>query len=163
MHFTADAALLGPQGFEKTGLGERVATLFVKAFGKSTLGLAYGLGFAEALIAPAMPSTTARAGGIFMPIMSSLSQNAGSLPGLPTAYSVKQLSSLRDKVCSSAMLLKLTPKSLIPSLLLSLVVKLASHVVLAACMYVLKEPHMYFVRCVSELCLWNAARHRTET
>lgn len=28
------------QGFEKTGLGERVATLFVKAFGKSTLGLA---------------------------------------------------------------------------------------------------------------------------
>lgn len=69
------------QGFEKTGLGERVATLFVKAFGKSTLGLAYGLGFAEAAIAPAMPSTTARAGGIFMPIMSSLSQNAGSLPG----------------------------------------------------------------------------------
>lgn len=31
------------QGFEKTGLGERVATLFVKVFGKSTLGLAYGL------------------------------------------------------------------------------------------------------------------------
>lgn len=31
------------QGFEKTGLGERVATLFVKLFGKSTLGLAYGL------------------------------------------------------------------------------------------------------------------------
>jgi DASS family divalent anion:Na+ symporter len=30
------------QGFEKTGLGERVATLFVKLFGKSTLGLAYG-------------------------------------------------------------------------------------------------------------------------
>jgi DASS family divalent anion:Na+ symporter len=30
------------QGFEKTGLGERVATLFVKVFGKSTLGLAYG-------------------------------------------------------------------------------------------------------------------------
>ena len=70
------------QGFEKTGLGERVATLFVKAFGKSTLGLAYGLAFAEGLIAPAMPSTTARAGGIFMPIMKSLSESAGSLPGL---------------------------------------------------------------------------------
>ncbi len=77
------------QGFEKTGLGERVATLFVKAFGKSTLGLAYGLAFAEAAIAPAMPSTTARAGGIFMPIMSSLSQNAGSLPG-KTSYLTKQ-------------------------------------------------------------------------
>lgn len=69
-----------PQGFEKTGLGERVATLFVRLFGKSTLGLAYGLSMAEALIAPAMPSTTARAGGIFMPIIKSLSINAGSHP-----------------------------------------------------------------------------------
>ena len=68
------------QGFEKTGLGERVATIFVKLFGKSTLGLAYGLSVAEALIAPAMPSTTARAGGIFMPIINSLSINAGSKP-----------------------------------------------------------------------------------
>eukprot|EP00891_Asterochloris_glomerata_P005359 jgi/Astpho2/5359/Aster-05904 len=72
------------KGFQKTGLGERVATLFVRAFGKSTLGLAYGLGFAEALIAPAMPSTTARAGGIFMPIMDSLSKNAGSEPATPS-------------------------------------------------------------------------------
>lgn len=68
------------QGFEKTGLGERVAQLFVKVFGKSTLGLAYGLSVAETFIAPAMPSTTARAGGIFMPIISSLSLNAGSKP-----------------------------------------------------------------------------------
>jgi len=71
-----------PQGFEKTGLGDRVATLFVRAFGKSTLGLAYGLSVAEALVAPAMPSTTARAGGIFMPIISSLALANGSKPGL---------------------------------------------------------------------------------
>ncbi len=57
-----------------------MATIFVKLFGKSTLGLAYGLSMAEALIAPAMPSTTARAGGIFMPIINSLSINAGSKP-----------------------------------------------------------------------------------
>ena len=69
------------QGFEKTGLGRRVATIFVKWFGKSTLGLAYGLAAAEALLAPAMPSTTARAGGIFMPIINSLSRTAGSMPG----------------------------------------------------------------------------------
>jgi len=31
------------RGFVKTGLGDRVATYFVKWFGKSTLGLAYGL------------------------------------------------------------------------------------------------------------------------
>ena len=84
---TSQSALLSPtflpfpeQGFEKTGLGERVATLFVKLFGKSTLGLAYGLSVAETVIAPAMPSTTARAGGIFMPIINSLSLSAGSKP-----------------------------------------------------------------------------------
>ncbi|KAL6754020.1 2-oxoglutarate/malate translocator [Haematococcus lacustris] len=69
------------KGFEKTGLGERIANLFVRAMGKSTLGLSYGLNVAEALLAPAMPSTSARAGGIFMPIIKSLSQAAGSNPG----------------------------------------------------------------------------------
>jgi DASS family divalent anion:Na+ symporter len=69
------------QGFEQTGLGDRMATLFVRAFGKSTLGLAYGLSVAEALVAPAMPSTTARAGGIFMPIINSLALANGSKPG----------------------------------------------------------------------------------
>lgn len=68
------------RGFEKTGLGSRVAMLFVRAFGRSTLGLAYGLAAAEALVAPAMPSTTARAGGIFMPIIDSLARASGSLP-----------------------------------------------------------------------------------
>ena len=68
------------RGFEQTGLGERVATIFVKLVGKSTLGLAYGLSLAEMLIAPAMPSTTARAGGIFMPIINSLSLSSGSKP-----------------------------------------------------------------------------------
>lgn len=64
----------------KTGLGDRIAMYFVKWLGKSTLGLAYGLALSEAMIAPAMPSTTARAGGIFVPIINSLSRSADSLP-----------------------------------------------------------------------------------
>lgn len=68
------------KGFEKTGLGERIATLFVRALGKSTLGLSIGLNVAEALMAPAMPSTSARAGGIFVPIIKSLASSAGSEP-----------------------------------------------------------------------------------
>jgi di/tricarboxylate transporter len=68
------------QGFEKTGLGDRVANMFVKAMGKSTIGLSLGLNIAETVLAPAMPSTSARAGGIFMPIIKSLSQSAGSNP-----------------------------------------------------------------------------------
>jgi len=72
------------KGFVKTGLGDRVANVFVAALGKSTLGLSYGLVGAEALIAPAMPSTTARAGGVFLPIITSLAAQAGSAPG-PTS------------------------------------------------------------------------------
>ncbi|KAK4802565.1 hypothetical protein SAY86_000768 [Trapa natans] len=69
------------RGFVKTGLGDRIATYFVKWLGKSTLGLSYGLTLSEALIAPAMPSTTARAGGVFLPIIKSLSLSAESRPG----------------------------------------------------------------------------------
>lgn len=73
------------RGFVKTGLGDRVATYFVKWLGKSTLGLSYGLTISEALIAPAMPSTTARAGGVFLPIIKSLSLSSGSKPGDPSS------------------------------------------------------------------------------
>ncbi|PKA56140.1 Dicarboxylate transporter 2.1, chloroplastic [Apostasia shenzhenica] len=69
------------RGFVKTGLGDRIAIHFVKWMGKSTLGLSYGLTLSEAMIAPAMPSTTARAGGVFLPIIKSLSLSSGSRPG----------------------------------------------------------------------------------
>ncbi|CAN6466904.1 unnamed protein product [Victoria cruziana] len=73
------------RGFVKTGLGDRIATYFVKWLGRSTLGLSYGLTISETLIAPAMPSTTARAGGVFLPIIKSLALAAGSKPGDPSA------------------------------------------------------------------------------
>jgi DASS family divalent anion:Na+ symporter len=70
------------QGIEKTGLGKRVANHFVKALGHSTLGLTYGLNVAESVLAPAMPSTSARAGGVIVPIIRSLAEQSGSLPGI---------------------------------------------------------------------------------
>lgn len=72
------------KAFEKTGLGERVANLFVALMGRSTLGLAYGLAAAETIVGPAMPSTTARAGGIFMPIIALLAKGQGSEPDSPS-------------------------------------------------------------------------------
>ena len=72
------------RGFVSTGLGDRIATMFVEKLGKSTLGLSYGLSISEAVLAPAMPSTTARAGGVYLPIISSLAKSNGSEPG-PTA------------------------------------------------------------------------------
>ncbi|KAJ0450095.1 putative solute carrier family 13 [Helianthus annuus] len=75
---TVKDALSG--GFVKTGLGDRLAMYFVKWFGKSTLGLAYGLTIGEAIISTAMPSATARAGGIFLPVINSLAIATGSSP-----------------------------------------------------------------------------------
>ncbi|PIN08795.1 hypothetical protein CDL12_18628 [Handroanthus impetiginosus] len=73
------------KGFVKTGLGDRIAMFCVRWCGKSTLGLAYGLVLGEAAIAAATPSTTARAGGIFVPIIKSLALSADSEPKDPSA------------------------------------------------------------------------------
>lgn len=68
------------RGFAKSGLGERVAAYAVRWLGKSSLGLSYGLVVAEALVAPAIPSSTARAGGVFCPVIKSLAVSVGSFP-----------------------------------------------------------------------------------
>lgn len=74
------------RGFIKTGLGSRIAYLFITLFGKSSLGLAYSLGAADLLLAPAIPSNTARGGGIIYPIMKSMSMSLGSMPDQPETH-----------------------------------------------------------------------------
>jgi len=69
------------RGFIKTGLGSRIAYNFMVLLGKRTLGLSYGLAATDLVLAPAIPSNTARAGGIVMPIMVSLAQAYGSKAG----------------------------------------------------------------------------------
>lgn len=69
------------RGFIKTGLGTRVSYLFVRMFGKKTLGLSYSMLLSDLILAPAMPSNTARAGGIIFPIIRSLSETYDSRVG----------------------------------------------------------------------------------
>ncbi|MFC4713499.1 anion permease [Planococcus dechangensis] len=69
------------RGFIKTGLGTRVSYVFVRMFGKKTLGLSYSMLLSDLILAPAMPSNTARAGGIIFPIIRSLSETYGSRVG----------------------------------------------------------------------------------
>ncbi|MDP4510102.1 DASS family sodium-coupled anion symporter [Nonomuraea turcica] len=64
----------------KTGLGRRVALWFVAMLGKRSLGLGYGLALTDLILAPATPSNTARSGGVLYPIITSLSEQAGSRP-----------------------------------------------------------------------------------
>lgn len=77
-------AFLISRGFIKTGLGRRIALFFVSLLGKKMLGVSYGLAVADLVMAPAIPSATARGGGIMAPIMKSVAEVYDSRPG-PTA------------------------------------------------------------------------------
>ncbi len=72
------------RGFIKTGLGSRIAYYFVSIFGKRTLGLSYGILMSELVLSPAIPSVTARTGGVIFPIVQGLAKSFGSEPHLGT-------------------------------------------------------------------------------
>lgn len=89
----------------KTGLGARIAYHFMKLLGKKTLGLSYGLGFADLVLAPAMPSNTAREGGIIMPLIRSVAEVYDSDPTKNTERrigSFLMLSAFQINVITSA-------------------------------------------------------------
>ena len=72
-------------GFIKTGLGLRIAFCFMRLLGKKTITLGYGVALTDAVLAPAMPSQTARAGAVVYPIMRSIAEVYDSYPGNPSA------------------------------------------------------------------------------
>lgn len=78
------AAFFISRGMIKTGLGRRIAFLFIKAIGRHSLGLSYALASTEMVLATVIPSTGARSGGIIFPITKSLAEAYESRPG-PTA------------------------------------------------------------------------------
>ncbi len=71
------SAFLFSHAVSATGLGKRVAFLFIRAFGHRSLGLGYALAASELVIAPAVPANTARTGGILFPIVSSIARTCG--------------------------------------------------------------------------------------
>ncbi len=62
------ASIMFAMGYKKTGLGKRISLLMVQYMGKSTLGLGYAIAFADLVLAPFMPSNTARSAGTIYPI-----------------------------------------------------------------------------------------------
>jgi len=68
-------------GYEKTGLGRRVALTLVKHLGKKTLGLGYAVALSDFCLGPFMPSNTARSGGTIYPIVKNIPEIFGSYPG----------------------------------------------------------------------------------
>jgi DASS family divalent anion:Na+ symporter len=96
------------RGFIKTGLGARIAYNFMALLGRRTIGLSYGLAATDLVLSPAIPSNTARAGGIIMPVMTSLARAYGSNPGDGTARKIGSfltLTSYQVDCITSAMFL----------------------------------------------------------
>lgn len=74
-------AFMISRGVVKTGLGRRIALVFIRAIGQRSIGLAYALIGTDTLLASIIPSNTARAGGIIFPIAKSLAEAYDSTPG----------------------------------------------------------------------------------
>jgi L-tartrate/succinate antiporter len=68
-------------GYDKTGLGRRIALSLVQWLGRGTLGLGYAVALADLALAPFIPSNTARSGGTIFPIISHIPALYGSAPG----------------------------------------------------------------------------------
>lgn len=68
-----------------TGLGRRIALLFIRAIGRSTYGLSYALIATDFVLASVVPSNGARNGGIVIPITVAISESYDSRPDDGTA------------------------------------------------------------------------------
>lgn len=79
------AAFFISRAMIKTGLGHRIALIFVRLIGRKTIGLGYALVFTDFILASFIPSTGARSGGIILPIARSVSETYDSRPDDGTA------------------------------------------------------------------------------
>jgi DASS family divalent anion:Na+ symporter len=79
------AAFLIARALIKTGLARRIALGFVSAFGKNSTGVASALILSDVTLATIIPSNTARAGGVILPITKSIAELYGSRPGSTAA------------------------------------------------------------------------------
>ena len=79
------AAFMFALGYEKTGLGRRIALGLVKLMGRKTLTLGYAVALSDLVLAPFTPSVTARSGGTVYPVIKNLPPLYRSLPNDPSA------------------------------------------------------------------------------
>jgi L-tartrate/succinate antiporter len=78
------AAFMFTLGYEKTGLGPRIALALVRLMGRRTLLLGYAIVFSDAILAPFTPSNTARSAGTIYPIIRNVPMLYDSKPNDPS-------------------------------------------------------------------------------
>jgi L-tartrate/succinate antiporter len=74
-------AFVFAMGYEKTGLGRRIALVLVRRLGGRTLGLGYAIALSDLVLAPFTPSNTARSAGTIFPVIRNIPELYGSRPG----------------------------------------------------------------------------------
>lgn len=117
-------------GYEKTGLGRRIALILVKKMGHRTLFLGYAVMFSELILAPVTPSNSARGAGIIYPIIRNLPPLYQSQPNDSSSRSIGSyimwMGIVADCVTSAIFL-----TAMAPNLLLIGLMKSASHATLS--------------------------------
>ncbi|MDN0416867.1 anion permease [Escherichia coli] len=124
------AAFMFGTGYEKTGLGRRIALILVKKMGHRTLFLGYAVMFSELILAPVTPSNSARGAGIIYPIIRNLPPLYQSQPNDSSSRSIGSyimwMGIVADCVTSAIFL-----TAMAPNLLLIGLMKSASHATLS--------------------------------
>lgn len=93
------------RGFIATGLGNRLAYKLMSILGKNSLGLGYGLVATDLILAPAIPSVTARVGGIVFPMVKSLAEVFTGASHDPKMGGFLSITAFQGSVVTSAMFL----------------------------------------------------------
>jgi DASS family divalent anion:Na+ symporter len=74
-------AMLIARALLDSGLARRIALLFIRAFGRSSLGLSYAVQMTDVTLATGVPSITARSAGMVLPVPLAIAELMGSRPG----------------------------------------------------------------------------------
>jgi divalent anion:Na+ symporter, DASS family len=74
------AAFFISRALINTGLARRIALMFVRLFGRNSVGICYALGLSDMVLASVIPSAGARSGGVILPIARSIAELYGSRP-----------------------------------------------------------------------------------
>lgn len=77
-------AFLFARAVTATGFGTRVGYIFIQRFARTPLSLGYAIAASDLVLAPFIPSDTARGGGVIFPVVRSVASDFGSEPG-PTS------------------------------------------------------------------------------
>lgn len=81
-------AFVFSMGYNKTGLGRRIALMLVRWLGGRTLGLGYAITLADLVLAPGTPSNTARSAGTIFPVIRNIPALYGSEPNNTTSRKI---------------------------------------------------------------------------